>query len=298
MSDPGLPDSHRRWRVLLAVVSLVPIVAHGESPSAPTATSGATASASPVATAPGGNTTQTPSQREAAALLDRMTRHLAGLASFSVAFRDGYDVVQASGQKIEFGETRRLTIARPGHLRVEEIASDGKRDLAVFDGKTISVYDADAGVYAQAPQPGSVDDALVYFVRSLRMRMPLALLLTKNLPGVLAGRVKSVDYVERTDILGVPTHHIAGRGENVDFQFWIKDGDEPLPLRVVITYIRSPGQPQFWANFSEWNVRPAVGASTFQFVPPREAKKIPFAVQVNGAPPAAPPAGAPAEGRP
>jgi hypothetical protein len=63
-------------------------------------------------------------------------------------------VVQPSGQKIEFGATRRVILARPDCLRVEQVASDGKCDLAIFDGKSISVLDADAGVYAQAPQLG------------------------------------------------------------------------------------------------------------------------------------------------
>jgi hypothetical protein len=233
----------------------------------------------------------TDAQRQAQSLLDRMTRHLASLTSFSVEFRDGYDVVQSSGQKIEFGETRRVTLARPDRLRVEEVASDGQHDVATFDGKTISVLDADEGVYAQAAQPGGVDEALVYYVRALRMRMPLALLLTRNLPDVLGGRVKSIDYVERTDILGVPTHHIAGRGETVDFQFWIRDGAQPLPVRVVITYARAEGQPQFWANFSGWNLKPVISATTFAFSPPKDARKIPFAVQVRGSPPPEPPSG-------
>mgnify|MGYP003505037137 FL=1 len=61
----------------------------------------------------------TESQREAAALLKGMADYLAGLKSFSVMFRAGYDVVQSSGQKIEFGETRRLVLARPYRLDVE-----------------------------------------------------------------------------------------------------------------------------------------------------------------------------------
>jgi hypothetical protein len=242
------------------------------------------------------NRPQTESQRRAQALLDRMTRHLASLGSFSVRFRDGYDVVQPGGQKIEFGETRRVTVARPDRLRVEEVASDGQHDVAIFDGKNISVFDSDAGVYAQAAQPGGVDQALVYYVRSLRLRMPLALLLTRNLPDVLTGRIRSIDYVENTDILGVPAHHIAGRGETVDFQFWIRDGAEPVPLRVVITYRNAEGQPQFWANLSDWNAKPEISATTFAFTPPRGARKIPFAVQVRGSPPPAPPTGAGADG--
>jgi len=110
----------------------------------------------------------------------------------------------------------------------------GASDVAIFDGKTISVLDSDEGVYAQAAQPGSVDEALVYYVRSLRLRMPLALLLTRNLPDVLTGRIRSLDYVEHTDILGLPAHHIAGRGETVDFQLLSlhREGVRVLHLRV------------------------------------------------------------------
>ena len=225
----------------------------------------------------------TETQREAVDLLKGMTEYLAGLKDFSVAFRAGYDVLQPSGQKIEFGETRRVSISRPDRLRIEEIASDGKRDLILFDGKTISAFDADGGVYAQVPQPGSVDESLVYVVRDLRMRMPLALLLSSNLPHSLPGRVKSIDYVERSEILGVTAHHIAGRAENVDFQFWIDAGARPLPLRVVITYVNSPGQPQFWANFAEWNTEAKFAAGTFEFTVPKDAQKIVFAVQVRRA---------------
>ena len=62
----------------------------------------------------------TESQREAAAQLKGMAEYLAGLQSFSVMFRAGYDVVQASGQRIEFGETRRLVLARPDRLRLRD----------------------------------------------------------------------------------------------------------------------------------------------------------------------------------
>jgi len=244
-------------------------------------TSGTAPSPAPAAQA------TTDSQREAAAILKRMTEYLARLPSYTVVFRDGYDVVQASGQKVEFGESRSVSLARPDRLRVEEISSDGRRDLALFDGKTVTAYDSDAQVYAQAPQPGSIDDALVYFVRDLKMRMPLALLMTTRLPAELPERVTALDYVESTDILGAPADHIAGRGVNVDFQFWVAQGDKPLPMRVVITYRNAPGQPQFWANLSNWNTTPVLPKSTFEFAPPKGAHRIDFAVQARQLPPAA-----------
>jgi hypothetical protein len=227
------------------------------------------------------------SQQEAAAVLKRMTEYLARLQAYTVTFRDGYDVVQPTGQKIEFGETRNVALARPNHLRVEEVSSDGSKDLAIFDGKTVTAFDGDAKAYAQAPQPGSLDDSLVYFVRDLRMRMPLALLMTTRLPEELPGRITSLDYVETTEIWGEPTDHIAGRTANVDFQFWVTRGERPLPLRVVITYRNEPGQPQFWANLANWNTSPQLPAGTFEFKPPEGSRRIDFAVQARDLPPAA-----------
>ncbi len=113
------------------------------------------------------------SQRGAAGLLSAMTQHLAGLESFSFAFRDGYDVVQPTGQKIEFGEARRVTVVRPDRLRIEEVSSDGTHDLAVFDGRNISVLNAEEGVFAQAPQPGILDDAIAYFVQAYGSSGPI-----------------------------------------------------------------------------------------------------------------------------
>ena len=183
-------------------------------------------------TGPPGGTAAAPvlaeSQREAQALLKDMADYLASLQSFTVKFRGGYDVVQSTGQKIEYGETRRITLARPNQLRVEQIASDGRLDLVLFDGKDITAFNADANVFARAPQPGTVDDALVYFVRDLRMRMPLARLLTTRLPTEWPKRVQTVDYVESADIDGVLTHHVAGRTDAVDFQYWITDGPAPV----------------------------------------------------------------------
>ena len=221
-----------------------------------------------------------PAEPNAAAILKDMANFLAGLQNFACTSRNGYEVLQSSGQKIEFGETRRMTVARPGRLRVEEVSSDGAQDVALFDGKLVTVFNADEGVYAQAPQPPAVDDALMYFTRELHMRMPLALLLSTRVRTDLAAMVKKLDYVESTEILGIPAHHIAGRTDTVDFQMWIAEGNRPLPLRVVITYTHEPGQPRFWSDITDWNTSPKLTNSTFLLALPKDARKIAFAVQV------------------
>jgi hypothetical protein len=221
------------------------------------------------------------SRETASELLSRMATFLAGLPGFEVELVGSYDAVQANGQKIEFNERRVVSVARPDKLRMEQIRSDGIRDLIVFDGESISIFNGDGGVFAQAPQPGSIDEAVVYFVRDLQMRLPLAALLTTRIPAELEQRVTEVDYVERTEILPVPAHHLAGRARGVDFQVWIADGDRPLPLRIVLTYVNEPGQPQFRAQFFDWKLQVPT-AGLFRFEPPDGARQIAFAVQVPG----------------
>jgi len=161
----------------------------------------------------------------------------------------------------------------------------------VFDGKEISTYDEAARVYAQTPQLGGVDESLVYFVHDLGMRLPLAALFLSRAATELDRRVRSVAYVEKTGILGAPAHHLVGRTDTVDFQVWIADGDQPLPQRIVLTYPGSPGQPQFRAQFSAWNLTPEATESLFTFTAPAGTSKIPFAAALphyGPAPPRAP----------
>jgi hypothetical protein len=235
------------------------------------------------------------SRQEALTLLMAMADYLSGRDAFSVKLLTGYDVVQESGQKIEFLEARDILLERPDRLRIEERGGNGSTSGLLFDGSKMTVWDGTAGVFAQADQPGSIDDASVYFVRDLRMRLPLAPLLMSRLPGEFKRRVRAVDYVERTEVFGEPAHHLAGSTDTVDFQVWIADGERPLPLRIVITY-PEPGQPQYRAQFSDWNLEPKVRKESFVFQPEPGARQILFAVQVMAPFEAAPPESAAGEG--
>jgi hypothetical protein len=206
-----------------------------------------------------------------------MADFLSKTPRMSVTVHSSYDALQTEGDKVEWNDVRTVTLVRPDRLRIETQRSDGARTLLVFDGKEITTFDESARAYAQALHPGSVDDAVVYFVRDLGMRLPLAVLLLSRLPAELNERVQSVEYVEKTATLSAPAHHLVGRTDTVDFQLWIADGDRPTPLRAVLTYKEAPGQPQFRAEFSDWNFEIQPPESAFNFAPPAGANKIPFA---------------------
>ncbi len=62
-----------------------------------------------------------------------------------------------------------------------------------------------------------------------------------------------------------PADHVVGNTGVVDFQVWIADGDAPLPRRIVMTYKNDPGQPQFSADFVDWDMKPRISQQTFAF---------------------------------
>lgn len=206
-------------------------------------------------------------------LLMSMAEKLAGAKGFSVSMFMNYDAVQESGQKIEFSEQRKITIKRPNYLRAVALQSDGDKHLLVFDGKVITLFGETENVYAQVNHMGTVDEAIRFAGGNLGIRIPLARMLLTTLPEALKKLNLTVQYVERDTLSSPPTDHLAARSDDVDFQIWI--AEDKLPRRIVLTYKNADGQPQFRANFSNWNLTPKISKTTFSFTPPEGAEKIP-----------------------
>jgi hypothetical protein len=217
-----------------------------------------------------------PQDPEARARLLDMAGFISGAKAFGVTIRSGYDAIQEDGQRIEFGEKRKITLRRPDHIRVEAERSDGDRGLILFDGKVLTAFKADDNLFAQQDRNSTVDEMLVYMVRDLRLTMPLARMFHTGFRDSLEKLLTSVSFVEENYLFDVPTDHLAVRSDSVDLQVWVSRGEQPLPRRVVITYKNEPGQPQFWAELSDWNFSPAVTEANFSFTPPPGAEKIPL----------------------
>jgi hypothetical protein len=226
-----------------------------------------------------------PLQRDtkAMSLLQKMARFLAGTRRFSVEIRSGYDVVEKSGQKIEFDEIRQIKVSRPDRLRIEIERGNGEKDQVFFNGRDITIYIANDNVYATTSKPGGLDQAIKYAEADLKIRVPLSVMLLSNFPAVIQTRVIAADYVETARIADAPCDHVAARtSEGVDFQVWIAQGDQPLPRRVVITYRQQKGQPQYWADLTNWNLSPDTSDALFEFAPPTGAEQIPFLAEIRG----------------
>ena len=214
----------------------------------------------------------------AAKRVEAMASFLAKAPRLSVTADNTYDVVQDSGQKIEFGEQRVMTLRRPDRARIEANRRDGTRRGLVFDGKQIAVFDVDQKVYATAAKTGTTDAAFDYYKNDLDMRLPLSDLLASDLPQKVSDMLGSARLVGEETVNGVATDHVALRGDTADLQLWIARTGDPLPQRLVITYRLAEGQPQHEASFSGWNLAPDVPDSAFTFTPAEGAQEIPFLV--------------------
>ncbi|MGY6276064.1 DUF2092 domain-containing protein [Methylomonas sp. MgM2] len=217
---------------------------------------------------------------DAQGILKRMAAFLAQAPRFTFNLDSTYDVLQDSGQMLEFAEVRKITVSRPNDLRIESDDSSGEKHVVLYDGKDITVYSPTQKVYAQTNKPGGIDEAVMYFLRDLHMRLPLAMMLVSRFPEEIESRTRELDYVERTSIYGKPAHHLAGRTETVDYQVWIAEGAQPLPLRIVLTYKTEEGQPQYRAQFSDWNLTPQIQQAQFTFSPAAGVNKIAFLAQL------------------
>ena len=202
-----------------------------------------------------------------------MAQTLAAANQFSVSMRMGYDVVQESGQKIEFGEMRKVLVNRPNHMRVEVQQSDGDTGGLIFDGIALTLFSTDDKVYSVTEQPGTLDAAIRFAVGKMGMRVPLSRMLLTSFPREIEKLSSNVEYVEQDSLGETPTDHLVGQTQEVDYQVWI--ANDNLPRRIILTYKNAPGQPQFWAEFSDWNMAPKISDAAFVFTPPKGAEKIP-----------------------
>lgn len=211
----------------------------------------------------------------------RMAEFMANAQRLSVTANIGYDVDQVWGQKLEFGATRKITVQRPSRLAVDITNRDGTRRGFRYDGKLIAFFGLEEKAYATAQKSGDIDAALAYFTRNLRMPWPMAELFSNTFPTTIRNKVSEAYFIEEATIAGTLCDHVALRNDLVDMQMWIEKGDKPVLERLVITYKLEDGQPQFWADFHDWNFSPDTPDSLFAFAPAEGAKRIAFVVGMN-----------------
>ncbi len=210
---------------------------------------------------------------EALAILKKATDYLTGLDRFRLKATLVKDVVQESGQKLQFGSTLEVTVQRPNRMFTLRMDDDGDIRRFWYDGKTATMHDEKENVYGQIPVPDTIDEMLDYLETVIEDPRPLTDLLYNDL-SFLPDRALSGMYVDVSFVENIACDHLAFRGESVDWQVWVDRGKNPFIRKVVITYKKLLGEPQFAAYLEQWDIQPEISDALFQFSPPEGARQI------------------------
>ena len=216
--------------------------------------------------------------KEASDILMRMTEFISGASAFTIVADMGHEVLQRNGQGLEFGSHITASLRRPSQANVRFDNRDGDNTTIILDGDTISVFSTigNAHVYDATRQPGDIDASFVFLAEQLGTPDQLNHFFSIDLTDSMKSMVKSGYYVGEATIAGILCDNLALRNEDEDVQLWVAKGDKPVPRRIVVTYKNLEGQPQFWAQFEEWNFSPNLPEAIFSYSPPAHAERVDF----------------------
>jgi hypothetical protein len=206
-------------------------------------------------------------------ILRAMSGHLAGLKAFSVSADISNEILTREGQKLQFNAHADVLMERPSRFHVTRQGRFADMAL-IYDGATLTLHGKILNAYVQKDVQGTTDDAIRAVEQETGLALPGADLLLADPYAALSSGVVSSGYYGRAYVGGVETHHLAFRTPEVDWQIWVKAGDEPLPMKYVITTKWMTGAPQYSVQLSNWNTQPAITPDRFTFVPPKGAERL------------------------
>ena len=212
---------------------------------------------------------------EALALLKRASAFLAEQKQFRVRVVIGFEVLQETGQMLEFGGERTATVRRPDRLRFEGRNRNGEERIILFDGTSIGMVFPSDRAYASVKRPGDLDQALDYMIDELDAPLPMADLFYTDLYSKVGQKI-DFGFVVGDSLIGERLcDHLAFSSENLDVQMWVEKSERPLLARIVFTYKLEEGKPRFWAQVLNWELEPETPDSLFGLTPPEGAERLP-----------------------
>jgi hypothetical protein len=207
---------------------------------------------------------------EADKVLKAMSDYLGDVKAFSANADIDLEVVMKNGQKVQLSSSAEAVTQRPDKMYIKRQGPIAEADI-IYDGKTLSLYGKNLNVYYQTDAPGTIDDAIVAYELETGIAAPGADLLFADPYAVLSEGVESSIHLGMSYVDGVECHHLAFREDDTDWQIWVKTGDEPLPMKYVITSKWQTAAPQYQIRFRDWNLKPQISDDQFTFTPPQGA---------------------------
>ena len=132
--------------------------------------------------------------------------------------------------------------------------------------------------------PGTIDETLDYLMENYPINIPIADLLYSDIFTIAKENLLSAVYLGERTIEGDVLDHLSFESTGADWQLWVQHGDRPVPRRLLITFVNTPGEPEYLTIIPEWDFDPKVDDAAFQFAPPKDWERFEIAKNPPPAP--------------
>jgi hypothetical protein len=213
------------------------------------------------------------SAQDAKSVLKAMTDYVGSQKGLSLSFDADIEIITPAIQKLQFSASGKVDLSRPDKVRV--VRTGGYADVElVADGKMLTVFARHAGLFAQVPVVGAVEQLIERLRGDYGLEMPGADLLPPNAFDVLMEDVVEGEHIGRGVVDGIECEHLAFRNRETDWQIWIEVGAKPIPRKYVITSKAVAAAPQYTLRIKDWRADLQFPAEAFVFQPPAGARKV------------------------
>ena len=209
----------------------------------------------------------------AVAILDKMSAVIGDLSSCSVTIKSNYDITSKELGLIKHSDEQQLFLHGSSKMLVKSDGDRGSRDF-YFDGTRLSYYSLDKNQYGQIDAPMTLVEMIDTVSKLYGIEFPAADFLYPSFVDDILNESRELVYLGLTKVDGKECYHIAGKGVDKTFQFWISDDAYTLPLKMVIVYTSEEMNPQYEAVLTDWQVNPNLPDALFTFTIPHKAQRV------------------------
>src|SRR5580658_9652766 len=156
----------------------------------------------------------------AVAILDKMSAMIGDLGSCSFTVKSNYDISSKELGLIKHSDEEHVYLHGPNKLMMRSDGDQGSHEL-YFDGTKLSYYSIDRNQYGQIDAALSLVEMIDTVNKAYGIEFPAADFLYPTFVDDILGESNELVYLGLTKVDGKDCYHIAGKGPDKTFQFWV-----------------------------------------------------------------------------
>lgn len=212
-------------------------------------------------------------EAEARSVLQSMSDYLREQDTSQVETEIEMELIDLEGQKLQFISSGTVIADRPNKMHVHRSGMVLDAHIYLADD-VLTVLGGNLNAYLRFDDQTSIEQALNSIEAELGLDAAGGDFFVDQTSERLLAGTKSGVHVGMTNLGGIQAHHLAFRGDTVDWQIWIADSDAPVPLKYIVTSKWITGAPQYAIRFKNWQTGHDIDGSEFEFAPPEGAVEI------------------------